>query len=56
MSTTLTTKFGAFIGKEVIESTVQYLGIKYASLRNHLSVPELVTDYSDGVVDATTFG
>lgn len=55
MTTTLKTSFGVFRGKNG-DGVVQYLGIKYASLKNQLAVSEMVKDYGAEVVDATNFG
>lgn len=55
MTTNLKTHYGEFKGKTGA-GVVQYLGIKYASLRNQLSVPEMVESYGNEVIDATKFG
>ncbi|PSN62539.1 para-nitrobenzyl esterase [Corynespora cassiicola Philippines] len=55
MTTTLKTSFATFKGKKQ-DGVIQYLGVKYASLSNQLSVPEMVTEYGNGIVDATAFG
>jgi carboxylesterase type B len=55
MSHILQTSFGTFKGKKG-DGVVQYRGIKYASVRDQLSVPELVTEYGTDVVDATRYG
>jgi carboxylesterase type B len=55
MSHILTTTFGTFRGHKA-NNTTQYRGIKYASLADQLSVPKLVTTYSDDITDATRFG
>lgn len=52
---TLKTPFGEFNGKKN-GGTVQYLGIKYASLKDQLAVPEMVQEYGTEIVDATEFG
>ena len=49
------TSFGEFKGKK-LDSVIQYLGIKYANLKDRLSVPEMVKDYGIEVVDTTKFG
>jgi hypothetical protein len=55
MSHILTTPFGTFRGYAA-KDTTQYRGIKYARLADQLCVPELVTTYRNGVIDATRFG
>lgn len=55
MTSILETPFGAFAGKKG-DAVVQYLGIKYASVKDQLSVPELVTSYGNSTVNATEFG
>ncbi|ORY15879.1 carboxylesteras-like protein [Clohesyomyces aquaticus] len=55
MSTTLKTDFGEFRGKNG-SGVVQYLGIKYASLKDRLAVPEIVESYGEETVDATEYG
>jgi hypothetical protein len=55
MRTILETPFGTFEGKKSDGST-QYRGIKYASVKDQLSVPELVTNYGTDIVDATRYG
>lgn len=50
----LTTPLGSFNGKRA-GGVVQYLGIPYATLKNQLSCPEMITSYK-GVVDATEYG
>jgi hypothetical protein len=55
MTTTLMTSFATFTGKNGDE-VIQYLGVKYASLEDQLSPPEMMTTYDSGVVDATEFG
>ncbi|KAF2466728.1 carboxylesteras-like protein [Lindgomyces ingoldianus] len=52
---TLKTAFGEFRGKRS-DFVVQYLGIKYASLKDQLSAPEMVDRYESEVVDASEFG
>lgn len=55
MSTVLKTRFGEFRGKNG-NGVVQYLGIKYAALKDQLSIPEMIDSYGSDVVDATVFG
>jgi carboxylesterase type B len=55
MTTSLKSPFGTFQGK-THDAVTQYRGIKYASVKDQLSVPELVTSYGDDVIDATHFG
>jgi hypothetical protein len=45
---------GAFRGK-AFEGGTQYLGIKYAKLKDQLAVPEMVIEYGE-ITDATQFG
>jgi len=52
---TLKTSFGIFQGKQG-DGVFQYRGIKYASLKDQLSVPEMVMTYSNDVIDATPYG
>lgn len=52
---TLRTPFGEFKGKKK-NGIVQYLGIKYASLKDQLAIPEMVKEYGNKVIDATEFG
>ena len=51
----LTTSFGNFQGHQG-DGVIQFQGIKFASLKDQLSVPEMVTTYGTKVVDATHFG
>lgn len=56
MSTTLE---HADLGKlkgTAVDGTVQFRGLKYASLKNRLAPPELVTSYGSGHIDATRYG
>jgi carboxylesterase type B len=55
MSSLLKTNVGTFRGKHG-DGVVQFLGIRYASLEDQLSMPEMVTAYREDVVDATGFG
>lgn len=57
MTTVLkTTALGEIRGKAA-DGVVQYLGIKYATLRNRLADAELVERRDDGeVLDATKYG
>lgn len=55
MVLTLKTSFGIFQGKQG-DGVFQYRGIKYASLKDQLSVPEMVMTYSNDVIDATPYG
>lgn len=55
MATTLKTSLGEFRGKKG-EGVTQYLGIKYAKVRDQLAAPELVREYGEGVVDASRYG
>ncbi|KAF2874797.1 carboxylesteras-like protein [Massariosphaeria phaeospora] len=36
--------------------TVQFLGLKYASLENRFAQPKLVTSYGSGAINASTYG
>lgn len=51
---TLSTPFGSFKGKHA-DGVVQFLGIPYATLKDQLSLPEMVTSY-DSMIDATEYG
>ncbi|KAF2707445.1 hypothetical protein K504DRAFT_458888 [Pleomassaria siparia CBS 279.74] len=55
MTTSLKTRFGEFIGRKG-DGVTLYRGIKYASLRDQLSVPGMMVDYGKEVVDGTEFG
>lgn len=55
MTTTLKSSIGEFKGIKG-DGVTQYLGIKYANLKDQLAVPELVKHYSSDIVDATKFG
>jgi hypothetical protein len=55
MSTILRTPFGTFEGRKG-DGTTQYRGIKYASVRDQLSVPEIVTNYGTDIIDAKRYG
>lgn len=56
MTTTLrTTSLGEIRGK-VADGVVQYLGIKYASLKNRLADAELIEKREGDVLDATKDG
>jgi hypothetical protein len=55
MTTEIKTPFGVFAGKNG-NGVVQFLGISYASLKDQLSVPEMMQDYGADVIDATKFG
>jgi hypothetical protein len=46
---------GEIKGK-VVDGTVQFLGLKYASLRDRLAPPQLVTSYGAGTIDASKYG
>jgi carboxylesterase type B len=55
MTALLKTSFGTFRGKKG-DGITQYRGIKYASVKDQLSAPEMVTGYGDQEIDATHFG
>lgn len=55
MTTLLQISFGTVQGKRG-DGVTHYRGIKYASVKDQLSVPELVTEHGGVVVDATHFG
>jgi hypothetical protein len=55
MTTPLKTPFGTFQGKH-LDGVTQYRGINYAILRDQLSMPEILTEYPNEVIDATHFG
>jgi hypothetical protein len=46
---------GGIRGK-VVDGTVQFLGLKYASLKDRLALPQLVTRYGAGTIDASKYG
>jgi hypothetical protein len=46
---------GELKGKSV-DGAVQFLGLKYASIKDRLAAPELVDSYGSGTTDATQFG
>lgn len=48
-------EFGQVTGTAV-DGTVQFLGLKYASLENRFAPPQLVTSYGSVPVDATKYG
>lgn len=52
---TLKTNFGEFKGKAG-DGVVQYLGVKYATLKDRLATPVEIESYGSDVVDATQFG
>ncbi|KAH7393872.1 putative carboxylesterase [Phaeosphaeria sp. MPI-PUGE-AT-0046c] len=55
MAAVLHTTLGSFAGKKG-EGVTQYLGIKYASVKDQLAGPEIVQMYGGGVVDASRYG
>lgn len=55
MTAPLKTFFGTFQGKKA-DGVVQFRGVKYASVKDQLSIPEMVKGYGDEIVDATEFG
>jgi hypothetical protein len=55
MTATLKTSFATFKGKKG-DGVVQYLGVKYASLQDQISPPDMMIAYGTGVADATQFG
>lgn len=56
MTTTLaTSSFGDIRGKTG-EGVTQFLGIKYANLKNRLADAELIEERKGDVIDATTDG
>jgi hypothetical protein len=54
MVTAVRTSFGTFQSRQ--GEVIQFRGIKYASLKDQLSVPEMVTTYGSDIIDATSFG
>ena len=46
---------GELEGKTV-DGAVQFLGLKYASIKDRLAAPELVENYGAGATDASKFG
>jgi len=41
---------------KVVDGTVQFLGLKYASLADRFAPPQLVTSYGSEPLDATKYG
>jgi hypothetical protein len=39
-----------------VDGAVQFLGLKYATLKNRLATAELVDSYGSGITDATRYG
>jgi len=59
-STNMTTKIcktpvGKYKGNQG-DHVVQFLGIKYASLKDRLSAPEMILRYDREIIDATLHG
>ena len=52
---TLKTNFGEFKGKAG-DGVVQYLGVKFATLKDRLATPVEIENYGLDVVDATQLG
>jgi carboxylesterase type B len=52
---TLTTPLGEFKGRKE-KGCIQYLGIKYANLKDQMAPPEMIAEYGSGIIDATQFG
>jgi hypothetical protein len=48
-------ELGELKGKDV-DDTVQFLGLKYATLKNRFAPAELIRDYGSGPIDATKYG
>jgi hypothetical protein len=48
-------KLGQIKGNTV-DGAVQFLGIKYASLKDRLATAELISHYDHGPIDATKYG
>ena len=48
-------EIGEIKGK-VVDGTVQFLGLKYASLKDRLAPPQLVTSYGVGTINASKHG
>lgn len=48
-------ELGQFEGATV-DGTVQFRGLKYATLENRFAAPQLVTSYGSGPTDATKYG
>ena len=55
MTSSIETQLGICTGKNG-DGVVQYLGIKYASLEDQMSAPNLLHGYGAEIVDATKFG
>ncbi|KAF2109526.1 carboxylesteras-like protein [Lophiotrema nucula] len=56
MSTTFKHPILGEVKGNVLEGVVQFLGLKYGSLKNRLASAELVTSYGAEPIDATKFG
>jgi carboxylesterase type B len=56
MSATLEHEHLGELRGKTVESAVQFLGLKYASIKDRLAAPQLVDSYASGTTDATKFG
>jgi carboxylesterase type B len=56
MSATLTHEHLGELKGKAVEGAVQFLGLKYASIKDRLAAPQLVESYGSGTTDATKFG
>lgn len=55
MAAILKTALGDFRGKKG-DGVTQYLGIKYANVKDQLAAPEPFAGYGEGVVNASRYG
>lgn len=56
MSTTLKHANLGNLKGNIVNGTAQFLGLKYAKLKNRLATAEIVETYDTGVTDATKYG
>lgn len=56
MATTLQHAELGEIRGNTVDGVVQFLGLKYATLKDRLASPELLDSYGPGPTDATKFG
>lgn len=56
MSTTLEHKDLGQVKGTAVDGTVQFRGLKYASLENRFAPPQLVTSYGSSPIDASKYG
>lgn len=56
MSATLKHEHLGELKGKTVDDAVQFLGLKYASIKDRLAAPQLVDSYGSGAIDATKFG